>query len=205
MKHHRKRGRRGRRRGSYAHVQAGHAPTPGASSVATVATSDVHAVDVHPVDVHTVEARSANVPAADLAAPPLAAAALAPPNGAAPHADESPNLDAMVSALLAAEAHAAEAQAQAQAEAQVAALEIPVPAAAPAGLEPLEEAGPHGAERAAHVHRRSSIPRTRLTRARSHQRLIYLVAGIMVAILVVAVLSWMEWWDLSPVSLPAPE
>jgi hypothetical protein len=73
------------------------------------------------------------------------------------------------------------------------------------GLEPPEEAGPREAERAAHVHRRSSIPRTHLRPARSHQRLVYLLAGIIVAILVVAVLSWMEWWDLSAVSLPDPE
>jgi hypothetical protein len=187
-------------------VQAAHAPTPGASSVATVATSAVHPTAVHAVDVQTAEARSADVPAAvDLAAP-LAAAALATPNGAAPYADAPPNLDAMVSALLAAEAHAAAAQAQAQAEAQVAALEIPVPAPVPAGLEPLEEeAGQGAAEHAPHVHRRSSIRRIRLTPSRTRHRLVYLAAGIMAAIFVVAVLSWMEWWDLSAVSLPDPE
>jgi hypothetical protein len=169
MKHHRKRGRRGRRRGFRA---------------------DVHSTDV--------------AAAVDLAAPPLAAAALAPPNGAAPHVPEPQNLDAMVSALLEAEAHAAEAQAQA--DAQVKALEIPVPAEAPAGLEPLaEEPGQDGAERAAHVHRRSSRPRPHLAPVRTHQRLVYLAGGIMAAILVVAVLSWLEWWDLSPISLPAPE
>ena len=179
MRHHRKRGRRARRRGFHGRAQAGGVAPPADGTLATVAVA--------------VPSRAA-----------------APVNGGPAHAPEPPNLDAMVSALLEAEAHAAEAQARALAEAQahVEALELPVKAEMPLVAEDVvrEDEAEDPAGRAAHLRRRSGIPRTHVTPARTRQRLVYLAAGIVVAVLVITVLSWMEWWDLAPVSLlPAPE
>ena len=61
-------------------------------------------------------------------------------------------------------------------------------------------------EARARAHRRSVIDRPHITPVQARQRLVYLGAGIVVAVLVIAVLGWMEWWDLSAVSLlPAPQ
>jgi len=90
----------------------------------------------------------------------------------------------------------------------VEALELPVKAEMPLVAEDVvrEDEAEDPAGRAAHLRRRSGIPRTHVTPARTRQRLVYLAAGIVVAVLVITVLSWMEWWDLAPVSLlPAPE
>ncbi len=176
MKHHRKRGR-ARRKRLHARVHGGPASTSGAAAQADAATPDL-------------------------------AGAVAPPNGATSYGDEAPNLDAMVSALLA-EAQATEAQAQAAAEAQARALEVPVPAEAPLGEqgeseEPREERHEEVGH-APHARHRTAIARTHATPVRTRQRLVYLLAGITVAVLVIAVLSWMEWWDLTPVSLPDPQ
>jgi hypothetical protein len=178
MKHHRRRGRRARRKGFHGRAQVG-GPPAGAG---------------HPLESVVAER------------PP------APVDGGVVHSPESPILDDMVSALLEAEAHAAEEKALALAEAQahIEALAVPVVTEAPviAG----DEAGETGAEIEAEDHdafpararRRSVIKRTHVTAVRSRQRLVYVAAGIVVAVLVIAVLSWMEWWDLSSVSLLPP-
>src|SRR6266851_4037738 len=159
MKHHRKRGR-ARRKRLRARVHGGPASTSGAAERATAATPDL-------------------------------AGAVAPPNGATSYGDEAPNLDAMVSALLA-EAQATEAQAQAAAEAQARALEVPVPAEAPLGEqgeseEPRDERDGEEVGHAPHARHRTAIARTHATPVRTRQRLVYLLAGITVAVLVIAV------------------
>ncbi len=176
MKHHRKRGRRVRRRGFRGRAQAGAPAAGGGGALGSVAVSE-----------------RPEGPADDAVA----------------HPPEPPNLDAMVSALLEAEAHAAEEKAHALAEAQahMEALEVRMTAEAPAIAEDEAADGEaeddHGHARA---HRRSVINRAHTTPVRTRQRIVYVGAGIVVVVLVIAVLSWMEWWDLSAVSLlPAPQ
>jgi hypothetical protein len=120
-------------------------------------------------------------------------------------APEPPNLDAMVSALLEAEAHAAEAQAQALAETQahVEALRV-VPVALAAGEDSADSTAEPvrtPEQEAVRARHRSVIDRPHTSPAQTRRRVVYVTAGLVVTVLVVTVLSWMEWWDLSAVSL----